>query len=176
MAKEGAAVRETRASGPAGPADGLESLPHVAEALGLGVRTVGRYQSLGVIVPARPRQGSRPAGFDRLDCARRIIAYRGQETPRDRRELAQAKLLEQRYKREADELLDRRDVVRRGQGVAKTVAAYLLALPARLVRDGILPPEGEAAADKYLRERLDELARFGDARYLTGATGDAGDE
>jgi hypothetical protein len=153
---------------PQEPVNGLVTMPGLAAALGVNLRALQRAQTEGVIVPARPRCGSRPAGWDVVDVARALLRHRAQEQPRDRRETAQAMLLELRFKRESREVLARADVVRRGQAVAKVVTAHLTGLPARMVRDGILPPEGEAAAATYVGERLDELARLADAGYLAG--------
>ena len=65
-------------------------------------------------------------------------------------------------------MLPREDVVRRGQAVAKALSAALLRLPSAMVRAGVVTPEGEAAADKFIREHLDELSRLESAAYLAG--------
>jgi hypothetical protein len=154
-----AAAQQPQQQGSGPPADGLVPLRDVAAVLGVGTRTLERYHADGVIRPARPSQGSHPALWAPLAVARALLAQR-QSGSRDRRELAQAKLLELRFGRESGELLNRTDVIRRGQAVAKAVAAHLLALPAAMVRGGVVPPEGEAALTDYIRERLDELSRL----------------
>src|SRR5688572_23858339 len=99
-------------------------LSALARALGIPLRTLYRLRETGVIAPAVAGAGSRGGLYDPLDCARRVLAERSSaETPRDRREEAQARLLELRYKREAREVLDRAEVVRQGRGVVQAVTA-----------------------------------------------------
>ena len=132
------------------------------------MRALERYQTNGVIKAVEPRRGNHPSRFDVLDVARRVIAHRAQESPHDRREGAQAQLLELRFKRESRELVARDEVIRAGLRVAKTVTAYLTTIPLRMVKDGVIAPEHEAAVDGYIRERLDELSRLADETYLAG--------
>ena len=150
------------------PASDRLTMPSLAAALGLSMRSLERFQTQGIIAPAEPRRGSRPSLWNVGDVAKRIIAHRAQMTPRDRREQAQAQLLELRYRRESREVLERTTVIRKGIAVAKTVSAHLTSLPSRMVKDGLVPAEHEAAIDGYIRERLDELSRLADEGYLAG--------
>jgi phage terminase Nu1 subunit (DNA packaging protein) len=129
-----------------------------------------------VIAPAEPRRGARPSRWNLADCARKILAHTAELTPRDRREQAQAQLLELRYRRESREVLERATVIRKGVAVAKTVSAHLTSLPSRMVKDGLVPPEHEAAIDGYIRERLDELSRLADEHYLAEDDENADDQ
>jgi hypothetical protein len=145
--------------GPDAPA--AIALSALARALGMPLRSLYRLRETGVIVPAVPGAGSRGGRYDPIDCARRILAERSSAaTPRDRREEAQARLLELRYKREAREVLDVGEVVRQGRGVILAVTARLLRLPSDLVRAGVIPSKGEAAVERHVREALEELARL----------------
>ena len=137
------------------------SLSALARALGVPLRNLYRLRETGVIAAAVPGAGSRGGLYDPIDCARRVLADRSSaETPRDRREEAQARLLELRYKREAGEVLDVAEVVRQGRGVVLAVTARLLRLPSDLVRAGVVPSKGEAAVERHVREALEELARL----------------
>jgi hypothetical protein len=144
------------------------SLTPLARALGLSTRSMERLVARRIVEPAQPGRGRRPALYSSLDAARRIIAHRTKMSARDRRERAQARLLELRLRRETREALPRVDVVHRGQAVVKAVTAALLRWPSAMVRAGVIPPEGEKAAHAYIREQLAELARLESPAHLTG--------
>ena len=134
-------------------------MPALAAGLGVSVRTLRRHQQAGVITPSVLAAGRRPALYDVLDVAGRLLAERSAAaTPRDRREEAQARLLELRYKRESGEVLARSEVVRQGRTVVHAVTARLLRLPSALVRAGAVSPDQEELAEQIVREALEELA------------------
>jgi hypothetical protein len=130
------------------------TLPQVAAALGPSVRTLNRLLAARVIVPVEPSRSRRAALYDPLDCARRIIAHRAEQSPRDRRDAAQAELYELRIARERGELVPRAVYIRHGQRLASAFKAKVRALPNRLARVGVTPTEAEmlAAVDELLLE------------------------
>jgi hypothetical protein len=131
-------------------------------------RNVRRLVAQGIITPLAPGQGRRAGLYDALAAARAVIRHKSTVTPRDRLALEQARLTRLRYRKEKRELLERAAVIRAGVAVAKTLSAYLTSLPSRMVKDGLVPAEHEAAIDGYIRERLDERSRLADEGYLSG--------
>ena len=151
------------------------SLPGLADALGMSERTLKRLASRGIIEPARPGAGRRPAGWDPVAVARRLLAHRPEMTPRDRRDIAQAEYLELKVARERGELIPRAVYIRHGQQLAAAFTAQARGMPDRLVRAGILTtaqePEALAAVDEMLRN----IARWRDQDLVVAAGEPDGD-
>lgn len=145
--------------------------PTAIEALGVSERQFARLEAAGVIRPLVRGSGRRPSKYDMSSTVRAYVEHRvgRAQSPRDRRDLAQAHYVEMKLERERGELLPREDFLRKGQRLAAAFAAKVRALPNRLARVGVASSEPEmlAAVDELLREiaqweNEDDLVRAAD--------------
>jgi hypothetical protein len=146
----------------------LLAFPALSKQLGIPPRTLRRLQAAGVIEPAVPGKGRTAALYEPMATARAIIAERTGGSARDRRDDAQARLLELKISRESRDLLDRATIDRAASTIIHTARGRLLRLPAELVRAGLVPASGEALITQAIHETLRELARLASVAELVG--------
>lgn len=132
--------------------------------LGVSDRTFSRLESEGVLHALEPRR--KPFKYDLAAVVQAYIANQevkltgSMENPRDQRERAVARLTNLRAAKEEGKLLPLADVVAVGRGVVAAVTAKVRGLPARLVRAGLVAPEGRERAVELVREALEEIVRL----------------
>jgi phage terminase Nu1 subunit (DNA packaging protein) len=145
----------------------LVDRPVLARILAVSVRTLASLEAERVIEPAERGKGRRRSMYALESIVPAYLAYRDRQvtgrevTPRDRRDLSVAGLNELRLARERGDLIEKDAIMRAGRGVVETARARLLRLPADLRRAGIVADDkGEAAAERAVRDALEELARL----------------
>jgi phage terminase Nu1 subunit (DNA packaging protein) len=151
------------------------SRPDAIHLLGLSVRHFARLESEGILRAAsRRRTGNL---YDPAILVKGYLAYlHGMNgKPRDRRDLAQAELLELRHRRERGDVISRAAYIKHGQLLAAAVSAKLRAIPSRLVRAGVLVDAQEPTALAAVDEVLQEIAAWKTEHELRQAIPDGPD-
>lgn len=148
----------------------------VIQALGLSDRQFSRLENQGVLVPAVKGAGRTPSRYDLTIAVRSYLEYRFRREPgpRDQRELAQAKFITLKVRREQAQLLPRAEYIRKGQLLTAALTAKIRALPNRLVRAGVLISAREPEALAAVDELLTEIARWRTDQDLVQAANGAG--
>lgn len=144
-------------------------IPAVAEALGVGVRTLRRRIAEGVLVPARPGVGRNPALFDVIAVAR--VLLNRPDSPRDDRDRSQAELNRLRLSRERGLLLPRDQVIAEGSAYVAATSARIRALGPRLVGSGLVASSAEGKLAELLEDVLIEMSRWRTAIEISKAAG-----
>ncbi len=134
--------------------------PAAARVIGVSVRTFERLEAAGTLTPTfRGRRGQQSS----YDLATLVPAYLRHvrelkpQMPRDRRDLAVARLNELRLRRERRELVPRRSVGLLYAAVQQAVRAAVLRLPTDALQRGV-PAEHEAVLRDLAAGVLNTLA------------------
>lgn len=136
---------------PSGPQGLTLPRPLAIALLGVSTRTFARLESEGAVTAVSKGTGRQGNTYDGPTIVAQFVAYReamirgSAHSPRDRRDASQAALNELKLERERRTLLPRDQVVREGAAVVAVLATKARQLPGRLVRAGVVPPDGEAA-------------------------------
>ena len=105
-------------------------MPQLASSLGVSERTLRRYHAEGVIEPAVPGRGRKPAQYDLVAVARTLISQ--PDSPRDEKDRAQAELTRLKVSREKGDLVRADKVLTDSYACARVVQAQVLAVPDRM--------------------------------------------
>lgn len=133
----------------------------LATLLGVSERTARRLERDGILVPVAPPKRGKVSFFDvAINVAayiKHVLAERESTSPRDRKDLAQARLSELRYEREAKTLVPADEVVAEFRGHVLAARARLLQVPAAARLRG-LAEDHVRMLESLIREALAELA------------------
>lgn len=137
----------------------------LARLLGISSRQIAYLEADGVLRPMRRGRGGRASVFDALEVVPAYIAHLTAEdpdtlAPRDRRDLAQARLVELRVQRETGDLIERDLVVRAGQQYTRAWVAKLRWLPRQLLTAGLIAPDLVPAVEARIRAVQEDIAAW----------------
>lgn len=137
----------------------------LARLLGISTRQVSYLESDGILKPMKRGKGGRASRFDALEVVPAYIARLTAEdgdtlAPRDRKDLAQARLTELRVQRETGVLIERDLVVRAGQQYTRAWVAKLRVLPRQLANAGLIPLDLIPAIEARIRALQEDIAAW----------------